>query len=214
MNWALQAGHFRALFMFKSEDAGLLRDTKKKLKRKQENSERNLLEEDELQVNEEFYAVIFRLISGRASQGLGWETVHEIIGRAVAKGKERRKLEGLKHLGMDENSFKRGQSYISLLNDLDHSRVVDVVEGRTNEAAQKLWESLSAQQKLEVEAVAMDMWEPFIRTTQKQMPLKNPEHQVCRPRVPQLQKLPDSHPVLLRKAFTLPIMNREESKIS
>ena len=54
--------------------------------------------------------------------GLGWETVHEIMRRAVARGLERRKLEDLKHLGMDEKSFKRGQSYIALLTDLDHSR--------------------------------------------------------------------------------------------
>jgi transposase len=33
-----------------------------------------------------------------------------------------------------------------------------------------LWESLSAEQKLEVEAVAMDMWEPFIQAAQKQVP--------------------------------------------
>ena len=102
--------------------------------------------------------------------GLGWETVHEIMRRAVARGLERRKLEDLKHLGMDEKSFKRGQSYIALLTDLDHSRVVEVVEGRTNEAAAKLWESLSAEQKLEVEAVAMDMWEPFIQTAKEQVP--------------------------------------------
>jgi transposase len=102
--------------------------------------------------------------------GLGWEMVHEIMRRAVARGLERRKLEDLKHLGMDEKSFKRGQSYIALLTDLDHSRVVEVVEGRTNEAAAKLWESLTPEQKLEVEAVAMDMWEPFIQTAKEQVP--------------------------------------------
>lgn len=102
--------------------------------------------------------------------GMGWEAVHEIMRRAVARGMERRKLEGLKHLGMDEKSFKRGQSYITLLTDLDESRVVDVVEERTNEAAQKLWESLSPEQKLEVEAVAMDMWEPFIKAAEEQAP--------------------------------------------
>lgn len=47
------------------------------------------------------------------------------------RGLERRQLEGLKHLGMDEKSFKRGQSYITLLTDLEQSRVVDVVEERT-----------------------------------------------------------------------------------
>ena len=54
------------------------------------------------------------------------------------RGLERRQLEGLKHLGMDEKSFKRGQSYITLLTDLEESRVLDVVAERTQEAAEKV----------------------------------------------------------------------------
>jgi transposase len=102
--------------------------------------------------------------------GIGWETAQEIMRRAVERGLERRQLEALKHLGMDEKSFGRGQSYITLLTDLDQSRVIDVVEERTTEAAQQLWQSLSPEQKQAVEAVAVDMWEPFIQTIQKEVP--------------------------------------------
>jgi transposase len=123
----------------------------------------------------ERFAVEVLLASGSVSQacellGLGWDTTHEIMGRAVERGLERRQLEGLKHLGMDEKSFKRGQSYITLLTDLDQSRVLDVVEERTSQAADQLWETLSPKQKQAVEAVAVDMWEPFIQTIQKQVP--------------------------------------------
>jgi transposase len=102
--------------------------------------------------------------------GMGWETVHEIMQRAVVRGLERRQLEGLKHLGMDEKSFKRGQSYITLLTDLDQSRVLDVVADRSKDAAEKVWATLSPEQKQEVEAVAVDMWEPFIQTVQQEVP--------------------------------------------
>ncbi|MGH7942023.1 MAG: helix-turn-helix domain-containing protein [Limisphaerales bacterium] len=51
--------------------------------------------------------------------GIGWETAHEIMRRAVERGLERRQLEGLRHLGMDEKSFGRGQSYITLLTDVE-----------------------------------------------------------------------------------------------
>ena len=44
----------------------------------------------------------------------------------------------------------------------------------------------------------------------RRIELENPEHQIQRARVPQLQELPDSHPFLLRKARSLPIMNLEE----
>ncbi len=72
---------------------------------------------------------------------------------------------------MDEKkSFRRGHSYITLLTDLEESRVLDVVEERTTQAADRLWETLSAQQKQAVEAVAVDMWEPFIQTIQKHVP--------------------------------------------
>jgi len=102
--------------------------------------------------------------------GIGWETGHEIMKRAVARGLERRQLDQLKHLGMDEKSFKRGQSYITLLTDLEQSRVLEVVEDRTREAAGQLWETLSPEQKASVEAVAVDMWAPFIQTIQTQVP--------------------------------------------
>jgi len=90
--------------------------------------------------------------------------------RAVERGLERRQLEGLKHVGMDEKSFKRGQSYITLLTDWEQSRVLDVVEERTAEAADQLGQTLRLEQKQAVEAVAVDMGEPFIQTIQKPVP--------------------------------------------
>ena len=102
--------------------------------------------------------------------GLGWEAAHEIMRRAVERGLERRELDQLKHLGMDEKSFKRGHSYITLLSDLEQSRVLDVVEERTAEAAGQLWATLTPEQKQSVEAVAVDMWEPFIQSIQQAVP--------------------------------------------
>jgi transposase len=90
--------------------------------------------------------------------------------RAVERGLERRELEALKHLGMDEKSFKRGHSYITLLSDLEQSRVLDVVEERTTEAAAQLWSTLTPEQKKSIEAVAVDMWEPFIQSIQQAVP--------------------------------------------
>ena len=123
----------------------------------------------------ERFAVEVLLASASVSQacellGIGWESAHEIMRRAVERGLERRQLEGLKHLGMDEKSFGRGHSYITLLTDLEQSRVLDVVEERTEEAAGQLWQTLTPRQKEAVEAVAVDMWEPFIRTIEHEVP--------------------------------------------
>jgi transposase len=123
----------------------------------------------------ERFAVEVLLASASVSQacellGIGWNTAQEIMRRAVERGLDRRQLENLRHLGMDEKSFRRGQSYITLLTDLEQSRVLDVVEERTAEAADRLWDTLSPEQKQAVQAVAVDMWEPFIQTIQRQVP--------------------------------------------
>jgi transposase len=123
----------------------------------------------------ERFAVEVLLASASVSQactllGIGWDTAQEIMRRAVKRGLERRQLDRLKYLGMDEKSFRRGQSYITLLTDLEESRVLDVVEERTAEAAGQLWNTLSPEQKEGVEAVAVDMWAPFIQTIQTQVP--------------------------------------------
>jgi transposase len=96
--------------------------------------------------------------------GLDWDSVHAMMERAVRRGLERRALEELDYLGIDEKSFRRGHSYVTLLVDLTGSRVLEVVEDRTEEAANALWQVLSPQQKEQVEAVATDMWPAFVNS--------------------------------------------------
>jgi transposase len=102
--------------------------------------------------------------------GLSWDEVDHILRRAVARGLSRRELEVLTHVGIDEKSFRSGQSYVSLLTDLKASRVWDVVEGRTQAAAEALWDTLSAEHRGEIEAVAVDMWEPFMNASRAKAP--------------------------------------------
>ena len=109
----------------------------------------------------ERFAVEVLLASASVSQActlldIGWETAHTIMSRAVARGLERRQLTALKHLGMDEKSFGRGQSYVTLLTDLAEARVLDVVADRTTAASEQLWATLTPAQKQGVEAVAVD----------------------------------------------------------
>jgi transposase len=123
----------------------------------------------------ERFAVKVLLASASVSQAcalldLGWETAQAIMSRAVARGLERRQLTALKHLGMDEKSFGRGQSYVTLLTDVEEARVLDVVADRTTAASEQLWATLTPAQKQGVEAVAVDMWEPFIQTIRKEAP--------------------------------------------
>ena len=71
---------------------------------------------------------------------------------------------------MDEKSFARGHRYFTLVNDLDRSRVLFVEEGRSQESMDGFWSGLSEEQIGAVEAVAMDMWDPYINSTLNHLP--------------------------------------------
>lgn len=102
---------------------------------------------------------------------LSWHQVDDIKARAVARGLERRGDVEVPWLGLDEKSFRSGQSYICVMNDLEEGRVLDVSEGREEADARRLLEAgLSLAQREKVCAVAVDMAGPFIRATQAVLP--------------------------------------------
>lgn len=102
--------------------------------------------------------------------GLSWDQVHHIQARAVERGLARRELDEIKNVGIDEKSFLKGHKYASLMVDIDGARILDVVEGRTLEAANSLWQKLPEEVRSDIEAVAMDMWDAFITSTKTHAP--------------------------------------------
>lgn len=54
--------------------------------------------------------------------------------RTLERGMDELQLDSLSHVGLDEQSFGKGQSYMSVLSELDESRVLEVMDGR-NQAA-------------------------------------------------------------------------------
>jgi len=104
--------------------------------------------------------------------GIGWEAAHRLMERAVARGLDRRSLEGLEHVGMDEKSFGAGHDYITLLNELrtDAARVIEVVPGRRSDDAIRLLETLPAAQRPRIKAVAMDMWDAYLKAGREVLP--------------------------------------------
>lgn len=93
--------------------------------------------------------------------GITWDAAQRIMDRAVQRGLARRDLEAIEDVGMDEKSFRRRHNYVTVLTDLDGARVLEVAEGRDEEAANEAWAAIPEQQRKEVKAVAMDMWAAF-----------------------------------------------------
>ena len=102
--------------------------------------------------------------------GLSWDAVQTIMDRAVARGLERREATPIKHIGIDEKSFGRGQDYITVLTDLDGSRVLDVAPERTQAAAESVLATLTVEQRQKVCAVAADMLPAYAQAVATQTP--------------------------------------------
>lgn len=101
---------------------------------------------------------------------VGWDAVHDIMRRAVERGMVRRQVDDVTQVGIDEKSFRRGQDYVSLMTDLQGSRVLDVVPGRDEQAANKLWNTLPESQRTKIEAVAIDMSQAFENSVRANVP--------------------------------------------
>jgi transposase len=68
--------------------------------------------------------------------GLSWDAAQTIMDRAVERGLERREAKPGPHLGIEEKNFGKGQDYITVLTNLDGSRVLDVALERTQAVAE------------------------------------------------------------------------------
>ena len=100
---------------------------------------------------------------------LSWDEIHGILERAVQRGLERRAAEPIPYLGVDEKSFRKRHRYLTVVNDLNRSRVLFVAEGRRQASLDGFWKTLSAEQLARVEAVAMDMWDPYVASTREHL---------------------------------------------
>ena len=103
---------------------------------------------------------------------LSAEQVESLLARALQRGLARRSTtQAIPHVTIDEKSLHRGQQYVSILCDGTQGAVLEVVENRTTEAAKTLFEQgLSPAQRATVEAVSLDMWEPFKQAAQARTP--------------------------------------------
>jgi transposase len=108
--------------------------------------------------------------------GITWDAAQRIMDRAVQRGLAKRDTEKIEHVGMDEKSFRRRHNYVTVLVDLDGSRVLEVTEGRDEKAANKAWTAIPEPQRKKVKAVAMDMWTAFINAATKHAPQADVVH--------------------------------------
>ena len=102
--------------------------------------------------------------------GLSWDEAWHLMERAVERGQARKVPGILPHLGVDEKAIAKGQRYLTLVCDLQAGTVEYVGAERKQESLAAYYQTLSVEQRRGIEAVAMDMWEPYIQATRTHVP--------------------------------------------
>ena len=93
------------------------------------------------------------------------------MSRAVARGRARKVQQPLPYLGVDEKAFRKGHRYHTIVCDLARSTVEYVAEDRRTESLAAYYAGLTDLQRERVQAVAMDMWPPYITATRDGLPV-------------------------------------------
>ena len=102
--------------------------------------------------------------------GLSWDEVWGVLQRAVLRGKERKQVLIVPRYGVDEKSFRKGQSYMTVVCDVDRGTVEHVGDARTTESLETFWDSLTTEQREGIETIAMDMWQGYVTATVNKIP--------------------------------------------
>jgi len=98
---------------------------------------------------------------------ISWDEAWHIMERAVERGKRRKSKKVIKHIGIDEKAIAKGHKYMTLVCDLDVGAVEHVSDDRRQESLEEYYKGLNEEQKEGIEAVEMDMWDPYVAVTRE-----------------------------------------------
>lgn len=108
--------------------------------------------------------------NGARLLGMSWKEAMRFLRRAVDRGLSRRKLELPKRLGVDDKHVGKTQPYVTVLSALDGGRVIDVLFSRKAEPLRTYLQQFPVEEASRVEAVAVDMWEPYTQAVYATIP--------------------------------------------
>ena len=94
--------------------------------------------------------------------GLDWKTVKNIDKTFLEERYGQTDYDDLYVLAVDEIAIKKGHRYMTVVLDYLTGRVVWMGAGRKKETLDAFFAGMSETQKQRLEAIAMDMWQPYI----------------------------------------------------
>lgn len=103
--------------------------------------------------------------------GISWDRAKAADKRYLTEWAAVRPTKRIRHVGMDEVSYAKGQSYYTAMSELEDGEVLDLRVGRSIETAVScLQAGLSAPQRKKVEAVCIDMWPAYVDSVRRNLP--------------------------------------------
>ena len=85
-----------------------------------------------------------------------WEAVDHIVARVVAPYLTDDRLNGLRRIGVDEISYRRGRKFLTVVADHDTGRVVWVGQGSGKQPLEEFFDALGARRATALQAITMD----------------------------------------------------------
>jgi len=101
---------------------------------------------------------------------LSWDEAWGVMRRAVERGLAAKADTAPRLIGVDEKAIAKGHRYMTLVCDLEAATVEYVGEERTQASLATYYAGLAPAQRTAIEAVSMDMWEPYIKATTAAIP--------------------------------------------
>jgi len=99
--------------------------------------------------------------------GMNWKTVKDIDKYFLERDYGQPDLNDLRILAVDEIAIRKGHRYLTVVLDYITGRVVFIGKDRKANTLKRFFNQLSQKQRKTIEAVAMDMWDPFIKAVKK-----------------------------------------------
>jgi transposase len=98
-----------------------------------------------------------------------WDAVFRAVEHAVCWGLEHRNLDGIRAIGVDELSWKKGQKYLTLVYQIDHGcrRLLHIAQKRTAASFHSFFDLLGDERARQIHFVASDMWKAFLGVVRK-----------------------------------------------
>ena len=93
---------------------------------------------------------------------VGWETVKNIDKRNVMKYVTDLETLTPKKIGVDEIAYEKGHKYLTVVRDVDLSRVIWVGKSRKKDTLDEFFKKLGIEKSWNISVAVCDMWDPYI----------------------------------------------------